>query len=374
MHDDNIGKVDHQAEVDALYMRRCLQLAASGRETSQPNPMVGAVVVKDGRIIGEGWHKRVGLPHAEPMAIGAVKNQECLGQSTLYVNLEPCSHYGKTPPCVDLIISKGIPRVVIGTPDLFPLVSGRGIEKLRGAGVEVVVGVEADACRELNRHFFTFHALKRPYVTLKWAMTADGFLDYQREAGDGRVQLHISTPYTRLLTHKSRAEHAVILVGRKTALLDNPNLTVRDWYGPHPIRAVIDRQLSLPLTLNLFDGSVKTLVFTEVERQDREGVSYIRLDFSQPVIEQLLQALYERNLQTLLVEGGSTLHNAFLSSGCWDEIHVEQSDKRIYEGVAAPRIDELRKRLVFEHQYEEAASHQAMTTYRTLRPLVYRMP
>lgn len=374
MLDETKSMVAPQADTDALFMRRCLQLAVAGKETSQPNPMVGAVVVKDGWIIGEGWHRRVGLPHAEPLAIGAVKDQNDLKQSTLYVNLEPCSHYGKTPPCVDLILRKGIPRVVIGTPDLFPLVAGRGIELLRNAGVEVVVGVEAAACRELNRPFFTFHALKRPYITLKWAMTADGYIDHHREVGDSREQLHISTPFTRLLTHKVRAEHAVILVGRKTALLDNPNLTVRDWYGPHPVRAVIDRQLSLPLTLNLFDGKVKTLVFTEMERQDREGVSFIRLDFSRPVVEQLLQALYERNLQTLLVEGGSTLHNSFLASGCWDELHVERSDKHIHAGVAAPIIDELPKRLMHEHLYQEPASNHVLSVYRSLNPLVYQKP
>lgn len=374
MRNENTTPVHDQSQTDAFFMRRCLQLAASGRETSQPNPMVGAVVVREGRVIGEGWHRRVGLPHAEPVAINAVKDQDSLRSATLYVNLEPCSHYGKTPPCVDLILNKRIPRVVIGTPDLFPLVAGRGIEKLKAAGVDVVVGVEAEACRELNRHFFTFHALKRPYVTLKWAMTADGYLDYQREAGDGQTQLHISTPFTRLLTHKIRAEHAVILVGRKTALLDNPNLTVRDWYGPHPVRAVIDRHLNLPPSLNLFNGRVHTLVFTEAKRTDQAGISYITLDFNQPLVEQLLQALYERNLQTLLVEGGSTLHASFLEAGRWDELHVETSDQLIGSGVAAPVLDNLPKRLVAEHQYREAGSLQVEATYRALRPPVYLKP
>lgn len=374
MQDGNHGLTLDPTDIDAQYMRRCLQLAAAGRETSQPNPMVGAVVVKDGRIIGEGWHRRVGLPHAEPMAIRAVRNQDDLRFSTLYVNLEPCSHYGKTPPCVDLILEKRIPRVVIGTPDLFPLVAGRGIEKLRAANVEVVVGVEAEACRELNRHFFTFHALKRPYVTLKWAMTADGFIDYRRTFGDGQTQLHISTPFTRLITHKMRAEHAVILVGRKTALLDNPHLTVRDWSGPHPIRAVVDRHLTLPQTLHLFDGHVKTLVFTEKQRADQAGVSYITLDFSLPIVEQIMQALYERNLQTLLVEGGSTLLQSFLDKACWDEMHLETSDQLIGEGVPAPSIDSVQKKQASEYLHREAGTVRVETTFHALRPLVYPMP
>lgn len=355
-------------------MRRCLQLAASGKQSSQPNPMVGAVVVKDGHIIGEGWHRRVGMPHAEPMAIRSVQCPEDLASSTLYVNLEPCSHYGKTPPCVDLILRTGIPRVVIGTPDIFPLVAGRGIKKLRAAGVEVVVGVEAEACKDLNRAFFTFHALKRPYVTLKWAMTADGFIDGDRTYEDGRTQLHISSPYTRLLTHKMRAEHVAILVGRKTALLDNPNLTVRDWPGPNPVRAVIDRQLTLPPTLHLFDGRVKTLVFTERNRPDQSGISYITLDFSRPIIEQILQALYERNLQTLLVEGGSTLLNAFLEVGSWDEIHLETSDQRIGRGVPAPSLDGVPRTLLFERVHREAGSVRVETAFRALRPPLFTKP
>ncbi|MCK9311437.1 MAG: bifunctional diaminohydroxyphosphoribosylaminopyrimidine deaminase/5-amino-6-(5-phosphoribosylamino)uracil reductase RibD, partial [Bacteroidales bacterium] len=229
--------------MDSLFMKRCLQLAANGRATCAPNPMVGAVVVHQGLIIGEGWHRKSGEPHAEPNAIRSVKNQELLKASTLYVNLEPCSHDGKTPPCVDLIIAKQIPRVVVGCLDPFPQVSGRGISKLRTAGIDVSVGVEEAACLELNRHFLRFHREKRPYIILKWAQTADGFLDFSRIPGDQKQSLKISTPFTQMLVHKLRSECDVVLVGTNTAILDNPALTVRSWAGKSPVRAMLDRQM-----------------------------------------------------------------------------------------------------------------------------------
>lgn len=360
---------NHDCEqIDAFFMRRCLQLAMAGRGTCQPNPMVGAVLVTDGRIIGEGWHKQVGLPHAEPMAIHSVKHTDLLRTATLYVNLEPCSHYGKTPPCVDLILEKRIPRVVIGTSDVFPLVSGRGIAKLREHGVEVTVGVETERCRELNRRFFTFHQEKRPFITLKWAMTADGFIDRLRNASDKKAPLSISTPFTRLLTHKIRSENAVILVGKNTALLDDPRLTIREWSGNQPVRAVIDRQLELPTSLHLFDGSVSTLVYTEKSAVSSPMVTYVKLDDTRPIIDQLLRDLYERNLQSLLVEGGTALHRSFLEAGLWDEIHIETSDQVIFSGISAPILDNVEKKPLTRVTYKEKGSNRMAQTFRSVKP------
>lgn len=249
--------------IDEKYMRRCIQLARNGICHAAPNPMVGAVIVRDGKIIGEGYHVRCGEGHAEVNAIASVKDESLLKDATIYVSLEPCSHYGKTPPCADLIIRKGIPRVVVGCVDPFSLVAGRGIQKLRDAGIEVTVGVLEKECRELIRAFVTFNLKKRPYITLKWAQSADGFLDIRREDGNA---VRLSTPLSTLAVHKMRAEQKAILVGRRTALLDNPSLTVREWYGQNPLRLVIDRQLTLPSHLHLFDGSTPTLVFTEKEK------------------------------------------------------------------------------------------------------------
>lgn len=324
--------------MDGLFMKRCLQLAANGRATCSPNPMVGAVVVHQGRIIGEGWHRKAGEPHAEPNAIRAVKDQDLLKASTLYVSLEPCSHYGKTPPCVDLIIEKRIPRVVVGCLDAFPLVSGRGVSKLRAAGIDVTVGIEEAACLDLNRHFFHFYRQERPYIILKWAQTADGFLDYLRKPGDQKESLKISTPFTQMLTHKLRSECDVILVGTNTAILDNPSLNVRAWAGDHPIRAVVDRQMILAADSVLLNGEIPTLVFTEKPSKQQGKISWIHLDFCHNAIGQLLHELYIRDLQTLLVEGGTLTHDSFLKAGLWNEIQVETSTQYIGEGVVAPDL------------------------------------
>ena len=240
---------------DEKYISRCIQLAKNGLCNTPPNPMVGAVIVYQDRIIGEGYHIRCGEGHAEVNAIASVKDESLLRQSTLYVSLEPCSHYGKTPPCADLIIRKGIPRVVVGCVDPFSMVSGRGIQKLRDAGVDVTVGVLEQACKDLIKRFVTFNLKQRPYITLKWAQSADGFIDVLRQEG---TPVKLSSPITSMYVHKLRAEHQAILVGRKTALLDNPSLTVRDWYGKNPLRMVIDRELSLSSSLRLFDGSTPT--------------------------------------------------------------------------------------------------------------------
>lgn len=320
---------------DEKYIRRCIQLARNGMCNAAPNPMVGAVIVHNDRIIGEGYHARCGEGHAEVNAIRSVKDESLLQESTIYVSLEPCSHYGKTPPCADLIIRKGIPRVVVGCVDPFSLVSGRGIQKLKDAGIDVKVGVLEAECRQLIKRFVTFNTQQRPYITLKWAESADGFIDINREEGQPVV---LSTPITSMYVHKQRAEHHAILVGRKTALLDNPSLTTRNWYGKNPVRLVIDKELTLPTSLKLFDGSAPTWVFTAQDKASTSQVTYFKLDFSRSILPQILQKLYENKLQALLVEGGSRLLQSFIDEGLWDEIYTEHSAKVLENGVKEPVI------------------------------------
>lgn len=319
---------------DEKYIARCIQLAKNGLCNAAPNPMVGAVIVHNDTIIGEGYHIRCGEAHAEVNAVRSVKDESLLKESTIYVSLEPCSHHGKTPPCADLIINKGIPRVVVGCQDPFSLVAGRGIAKLREAGIEVKVGVLEEECRQLIRRFVTFNTLRRPFITLKWAESADGFIDLHRTEGHPYI---FSSPLSSMLVHKRRAEHSAILVGRRTALLDNPSLTTRNWFGKNPVRMVIDKDLALPKHLALFDGSVRTLVFTQREdTSNRPNVEHIRLDFKIDILPQIMEVLYKEKLQSLMVEGGSILLQSFIDAGCWDEAYIEQSDAHLKDGVKAP--------------------------------------
>lgn len=319
---------------DEKYIARCIQLAKNGLCNAAPNPMVGAVIVHNDTIIGEGYHIRCGEAHAEVNAVRSVKDKSLLKESTIYVSLEPCSHHGKTPPCADLIINKGIPRVVVGCQDPFSLVAGRGIAKLREAGIEVKVGVLEEECRQLIRRFVTFNTLRRPFITLKWAESADGFIDLHRTEGHPYI---FSSPLSSMLVHKRRAEHSAILVGRRTALLDNPSLTTRNWFGKNPVRMVIDKDLTLPKHLELFDGSVRTLVFTQREdTSNRPNVEHIRLDFKIDILPQIMEVLYKEKLQSLMVEGGSILLQSFIDVGCWDEAYIEQSDAHLKDGVKAP--------------------------------------
>ena len=321
---------------DEKYIARCIQLAKNACCNAAPNPMVGAVIVHNETIIGEGYHIRCGEPHAEVNAIRSVKDESLFKESTIYVSLEPCSHYGKTPPCADLIIEKGIPEVVIGCMDPFSMVAGRGIEKLRKAGVKVTVGVLEEECRQLIRRFITFNTRKRPYITLKWAESADGFIDKNRKEGSPVL---LSTPLTSMVVHKRRAEHDAILVGRKTALLDNPSLTTRNWFGKDPIRLVIDKNLTLPKQLHLFDGKVRTLVFTQQnEASHHPLVEHIRLDFTQNILPQIMDVLYNLKVQSLMVEGGTILLQSFINEGLWDEAYIETSPIRLNEGIKAPVI------------------------------------
>ena len=297
--------------------------------------MVGAVLVCDGRIIGEGYHRKYGEGHAEVNAIASVKDASLFEKSTLYVSLEPCSHYGKTPPCSDLIISKHIPRVVVGCLDPFPEVSGRGIARMEAAGIAVKTGVLEKEARALNPPFMTSHTLGRPFVLLKWAQSADGFMDRLRS--DATVSpVALSSDETRRRVHQLRTRFAAILVGTRTALLDNPTLNVRYWDGSSPVRVVIDRTLKIPADYHLLDGRQPTLVFTEKAMESRPNVEFIQLDFQQDVISQLLAALKERRLNSLLVEGGAHLLNQFIATGLWDAAQVETAPVELQGGVKAP--------------------------------------
>ena len=319
---------------DEKYMMRCIQLARNGCLGAAPNPMVGAVVVCDGQIIGEGYHARCGEAHAEVNAINCVKDESLLRRSTLYVSLEPCAHYGKTPPCARLIVSKGIPKVVIGCQDPFSKVSGKGIEILRNAGCEVVLGVLEKACQDLNKAFFTVQLKHRPFITLKWAQSADGFMDVIR---DGDEPVKLSSPLTQMVAHKRRSEHQAIMVGTRTAWLDNPSLNVRAWSGPQPLRIVIDKDLTLPRQLNLFDDSQPTLVVTE-KSETIAGAMTFQADFKRSILPQLMEELLRRNIQSLLVEGGAQLLQSFIDEGLWDEAYVEHCPQVLGHGILSPSL------------------------------------
>lgn len=355
-------------EVDErMYLKRCLQLAANGKQTCSPNPMVGAVIVSEGRIIGEGWHRKAGEPHAEPNAIRSVKDCTLLRKSTLFVSLEPCSHYGKTPPCVELIIRQGIPRVVIGTLDPFPLVAGRGVAKLKDAGIEVVVGVEEEACRKLNQAYFQYLTLGRPRIILKWAQTADGFIDTKRTVDQNMPSLKISTPFTQLVTHKLRSECDAILVGTNTALLDNPSLNVRSWTGKNPLRMVIDRLGILSESSHLLDGSTETVVFSGVKSGKVGKTSWIQLDFSQNILVQMMSELFRLKIQCLLVEGGAFLHESFLQTDLWDEIQVETSSQLAVNGVCAPTFDAGSTSIESILKYDTGNNYREIRNYQHAR-------
>ncbi|HEY4208192.1 MAG TPA: bifunctional diaminohydroxyphosphoribosylaminopyrimidine deaminase/5-amino-6-(5-phosphoribosylamino)uracil reductase RibD [Puia sp.] len=318
-----------------LYLYRCIELARLGSGHVAPNPMVGAVLVHGDRIIGEGYHQIYGQAHAEVNCIASVKEEDrpLIRDSTIYVSLEPCAHFGKTPPCADLIIREGIPRVVVGCRDPFPEVDGKGIGKLRGAGIEVTVGVLEEQCRELNRRFFTFHTERRPYIVLKWAESMNGKIGRRGE------RVLISNEYTNRLVHKWRSEEASILVGTNTAVVDDPSLTVRLWKGKDPIRLVIDRQLRLPSSLRVFDGEARTIVFNELTHGQRDGVEYHQLAADSSLVHQLSMALYQLKITSVLVEGGAVLLQSFIDEGYWDEARVITNEAlRIPDGLPAPGL------------------------------------
>ncbi len=327
---------------DNVYLRRCLEIAELGLGNAAPNPMVGSVIVHNNKIIGEGYHRKCGEAHAEVNAVNSVENGELLKKSTLYVNLEPCSHYGRTPPCSDLIIEKKIPRVVIGCIDSFAKGSSRGVERLKSAGIEVVTNVLEKESLELNRRFFTFHSKKRPYIILKWAQTLDGFIDAKRTKDTPIQPLWITNKIARTLVHKWRTEEQSILVGTNTAEKDNPKLNVRDWAGSNPTRLLIDRNLRLNNSLSLFDGSIPTVIFTDKHKASKKNTEYLTIDFDDKNdkggLKQILTNLHDRNLISVIVEGGSSILRSFIEQNLWDEARIFTGNKYFGEGTKAPEF------------------------------------
>ncbi len=322
---------------DQQYMCRCLEIAEKGSRAAAPNPSVGAVLVHNHRIIGEGHTQAYGGAHAEPTALANVhpKDRKLLKEATLYVTLEPCSHYGKTPPCADLVIKQQIKRVVIGCTDPNPLVAGRGIRRLQEADCEVVVGILREDCEWHHRRFIHSIKTKQPYVILKWAETKDGFF------APLEGQKWISNPLTKRITHRWRSEEQAILVGTNTAKIDNPKLTVRHWYGQHPTRLIIDKKLTLSPALHLFDGKHPSIIFTQktaFPTQIAPNISYQNLDFSQNILPQILDFLYQKNIQSVLVEGGAQLLNSFIQSNLWNEARIFIGNQYWQKGIPAPQI------------------------------------
>ncbi|WP_417875757.1 bifunctional diaminohydroxyphosphoribosylaminopyrimidine deaminase/5-amino-6-(5-phosphoribosylamino)uracil reductase RibD [Winogradskyella sediminis] len=308
------------------YIKRCLQIAKNGLGTTRSNPMVGAVIVYNDQIIAEGFTSPYGGPHAEVNAINAVKNQSLLAKSTIYVTLEPCSHFGKTPPCSDLIISHHIPNVVIGCIDDNPEVAGKGIAKLRASGCHVTVGVLENECKAHHKRFFTFHNKKRPYIILKWAETADGFI--APIAREEQKPVWITNPYSRQLVHKWRAEEQAILVGTNTVVADNPSLTVRDWSGENPIRVVLDKSSKLNIDYSIFNDDAKTIRITSET-----------IDFEKPIASQIATLLHKENINSIIIEGGSQTLQTFIDENLWDEARIFIGKTEFKSGIKAPQFD-----------------------------------
>ena len=322
-------------------MHRALQIAKNGLGQTAPNPMVGAVIVYDTKIIGEGFTSAYGGPHAEVNAIASVKDTSLLKSATLYVTLEPCSHYGKTPPCADLIIKHGISKVVIGLLDPHEKVAGQGIKKLEEAGCIVTVGILKEACAEHHKRFLTFHTKKRPYIILKWAETFDGFIaPEQTKRGDTKEPYWITNKRSRQLVHKWRSEEQGILVGTTTVLADNPQLNLRDWDGKPPIRIVLDRSLKIPQDYHVLDGTQPTLVCTEIndDRKYQKGITYRLLDFGKNIPQQLCKIFFEEQIQSVIIEGGSQTLESFIESGLWDEARIFKGATTFGKGLKAPQI------------------------------------
>lgn len=319
-------------------MRRCLELAKNGIGTTRPNPSVGAVVVYNDKIIGEGFTSPYGGPHAEVNAIWSVKDEELLAKSTIYVTLEPCSHFGKTPPCSDLIVSKNIPNVVIGTIDTHSVVAGKGIEKLKSNGCNVVVGVLEDECKKHHKRFFTVQNKKRPFVILKWAETSNGFI--APKSKENQSPVWISNEYAKQLVHKWRAEEHAILVGTNTVLADNPKLNVRSWTGQNPVRIVLDRTLKLSSDLSIYDKTVKTIIVSQVEREStNENLVYERISFESEVPKQLLEVLSKHKIQSVIIEGGAVTLQSFIDGNLWDEARVFIGNNNFEDGIKAPILN-----------------------------------
>ena len=319
------------------YMQRCIELAQNGAGNVSPNPMVGAVVVYDDKVIGEGYHQLYGEAHAEVNAINAVKDKSLLAKATIYVSLEPCVHFGKTPPCSDLIIESKIPNAVIGCTDPFAQVAGKGVEKLKNAGVTVIFGVLEKDCLDLNKRFFTFHEKKRPYIILKWAQSQDGFIDKKRTDTCPTINW-ITHPNTKQLTHKWRSEEDAILIGKKTVINDNPELTTRAVDGKNPIRIVIDRKLELSKDLKIFNTAAKTIILNELKNKENESILYRKILF-ESFFDDLWKICAENDITSLIIEGGTFTLNQFIEKDLWDEARVLTGNPFFAEGVKAPQLN-----------------------------------
>ncbi|RZJ64168.1 MAG: bifunctional diaminohydroxyphosphoribosylaminopyrimidine deaminase/5-amino-6-(5-phosphoribosylamino)uracil reductase RibD [Flavobacterium sp.] len=317
-----------------IFMKRCIELAKNGLGTTYPNPIVGSVIVHDGKIIGEGWHKKAGEAHAEVNAVNSVKDKSLLKDATIYVSLEPCSHFGKTPPCCDLIIANGIPNVVVGTVDPNEKVAGNGIRKLKESGKNVIVGILQNECDELNKRFFTFQNKKRPYIILKWAQSRDGFISPATKTEAKPVWL--TNQYSRQLVHKWRTEEQAILVGTQTAIDDNPSLTSRDWAGSNPNRIVIDRSHRIPKENHIFDNQAKTIVLSSSDLGHAQtGI----VDFEDNAISSICDILYRNDIQSVIIEGGRETLQRFIDAGIWDEARVFTSGIELENGTVAPILN-----------------------------------
>lgn len=337
--------------IQETYMKRCIDLALKGAGSVAPNPMVGAVLVYDDMIIGEGYHEKYGEAHAEVNCLKSVsiKDRDLISSATLYVSLEPCAHYGKTPPCSQLIIDHKIPKVVIGCSDPFAKVNGRGIANLIEAGIEVVTGVLQEKAKELNKRFFVFNQQKRPYVILKWAETADHFI-----ASNDHKRLMISNEFTNRLVHRWRSEEDGILVGTNTALKDDPALTNRFWNGKNPVRLVIDQYLKIPKEHQLLDAEVTTIVFNETISSSDSPIIYTQIDFSKEMLQQVLEIGYQYPLQSIIVEGGAKLLQSFIDAGIWDEARIIRNETlTIGAGLAAPILNNFE----LEEEFQIATDH-----------------
>jgi len=329
-----------------IYMQRCLQLALLGAGNVAPNPMVGAMLVHDDVIIGEGYHKQYGKAHAEVNCINSVNenNRPLIEKSTMYVSLEPCAHFGKTPPCADLIIANKIPGVVIACMDNYLEVNGKGIEKLRSAGIEVTVGVLEKESVEMNQRFFTFHQKARPYIILKWAESKDGKIAALLNPPAGGTlepltakRLFISNDTTNRVVHKWRSEETAIVVGTNTALYDNPSLTTRLWKGNDPVRVLLDKNLKVPVSYHLLNGQTTTIVFNNIKNETKENIVYSKLVAGESIIKQVLEKLYQVKIQSIIIEGGAKLLQSFIDEGYWDEARVITNEELIIgDGIDAP--------------------------------------
>ncbi|MBN1252190.1 MAG: bifunctional diaminohydroxyphosphoribosylaminopyrimidine deaminase/5-amino-6-(5-phosphoribosylamino)uracil reductase RibD [Bacteroidales bacterium] len=328
-------------------MTRCIELAKLGLGSAAPNPLVGSVIVYKGKIIGEGYHQKCGEAHAEVNAINSVKDKSLLSKSTIYVNLEPCAHHGKTPPCADLIVENKIPRVVIACIDIFAKVSGKGIEKLKKGGCDVTLGVLEKESLELNRRFFTFHSKKRPYIILKWAETLDGFIDKYRSSSDPIEPIWITNSLSKILVHKWRTEETAFMIGTNTAMFDNPQLTVREWNGRNPVRIVLDKKLRLKNTLKIFDSAATTFIFNEQKDEIKENLHFIKTNFTDNSLKEILNILYQKEIQSVVVEGGKELLDSFIDQNLWDEARVFVGKVKFGNGVMAPFFNYIADKEVF---------------------------